>query len=148
MDISEAQTRFDAGAWRTIQSSRKLAACRQIEAALYHLHLGGFECAVTLALAAEGQLPETDATTLWNALKRHRSDKEYLSLINDLRDWLKHLKEPDQRDISEFEAVIALVRATTKYFATFNEETADMQAFIRWCVSKQVFWSEGAPAGR
>jgi hypothetical protein len=141
MDELEVQKRFDAGGWKTIQSNRKLAACRQIEAALYHLHLGGYECAATLALAAEGQLPDTDATTLWNALKRHRSDKEYLSLINELRDWLKHRKEPDQRDISEFEAVIALVRATTKYYAAFNEETVDMQTFIRWCVSKKVFWS-------
>ncbi len=41
-----------------IKTTRKLAAQRQIDAAIAHLHEAELECAVTLAAAAEGLLPQ------------------------------------------------------------------------------------------
>ena len=41
-----------------IKTTRKLGAQRQIDAAIAHLHEAELECAVTLAAAAEGLLPQ------------------------------------------------------------------------------------------
>ena len=43
---------------RVVQTNKQLAAERQIHAAIAHFRAGGFECAITLCHAAEGQLPE------------------------------------------------------------------------------------------
>jgi hypothetical protein len=35
-------------------------------------------------------------------------------------------------DIFEFEVVLAIIRATTKFFAAYQETSADMEAFDNW----------------
>jgi hypothetical protein len=43
---------------RVIQTSKRLAAEREIHAAIAHFRAGDFECAITLCGAAEGEIPE------------------------------------------------------------------------------------------
>ena len=91
----------------------ELSALRQIEAAIDHMYAGQFECAVTLALAAEDHMPRSDAVYLQNELEK-RVSKKGMSTFYLLRNWLKHHIEPDEFKFSDFEAAIALVRATSK----------------------------------
>ena|ERR1043165_371299 len=131
-------TKHDESVWKKIQTTKRLAAERQIHAAIRHLLSGEFECAVTLALAAEDQLPDTSEPTLWNVLKQQVVPSD-MRVFNDLRDWLKHGSGKDAREISELEVAIALIRATTRYFAVFKFETDEMRAFVKWCTDKGRF---------
>ena len=45
---------------KSIETKIRFASMRQIHEAIQHLHRGDFECAITLAGAGEGMLPETD----------------------------------------------------------------------------------------
>jgi hypothetical protein len=53
-----------------IETSKKLSALRQIRAAMGHFHLKQFECAITLAGAAEGQSETNALDHAFNVLKR------------------------------------------------------------------------------
>lgn len=143
--IGDALGRFRAGNWATIQSSWQLSAQRQIEASILHLYSREYECAVTLALAAEDQIPEPDGIYLFKAIKGLVSDKRHFDLINDLRNWLKHYKPPAEREISEFEAAVAAVRAVSKFFAAYGIETPIMERFVLWCVEKKLITQQVAP---
>ena len=52
-----------------IETTKQLAALRQITAAIEHLHKREYECAITLAAAAEGLLPPTDEPHIFSDLK-------------------------------------------------------------------------------
>ena len=54
---------------RYTETTRKLAAQRQIGAALVHLHKGDLECAISLAAAAEGTLPPTEEPHIFQILR-------------------------------------------------------------------------------
>jgi hypothetical protein len=56
---------------RVIKTTKRLAAERQIHAAITHFQRGDFECAITLCSAAEGQMPEpSDPTHFFAILKQ------------------------------------------------------------------------------
>jgi hypothetical protein len=95
--------------------SRKEAALQQIHMAIRLFRSRDFACAITLALAAEEQLPDADAPYVFKQLKQ-KVPKEK-AMFNLVRNWLKHHKEPDEIDLYEFEVVIALMRATPKFTA-------------------------------
>jgi len=124
-------SRHNEGAWLKIQTNRKLSARRQIHAAIRHLSAGDYECAVTLSLAAEDQLPDSERLYLWNVLKQKIPDNASRDVLNELRNWLKHWNGPDGREISEFEVAIALNRATSKYFAAFGEKSDEIDAKLK-----------------
>lgn len=130
--------RYVESDWAKIQTTKKLSAMKQIDAAIAHFRSGDFECAVTLALAAEGQLPETGSMDLYKAIKQHLPGKTEIDILNDLRNWLKHPSGDNSREVSEFEIAIALLRATSRYFAMFKEKTTAMDEFILWSVSKDL----------
>jgi hypothetical protein len=128
--------RHDETLWTAHKTTRQLSALRQIEAAIDHLYAGQLECAVTLALAAEGQLPNSDKPYLYKVLKDQVANSE-MPVFDKLRNWLKHCKE-DEMEFSDFEVAIALVRATSKYFATYSQSSPKMEAFVGWCQSKRL----------
>jgi hypothetical protein len=130
-------SRHDETLWSTVKTNRQLSALRQIEAAVDHMYAGQFECAVTLALAAEDHMPRSDAVYLQNELEK-RVSKKGMSTFNLLRNWLKHHIEPDEFEFSDFEAAIALVRATSKFFATYRTTTPKLEGFVSWCRSKKL----------
>ena len=132
-------SRHDEALWSNHKTNRQLSARRQIDAAIDHMNAGSLECAVTLALAAEGQLLSSKASYLFNALKA-RVPNEEMPKFNILRNWLKHhdQNQHDEIEFYDFEVGIALIRATSKFFATYGQSSEKMEAFVVWCRSKQL----------
>lgn len=129
-------SRHDKTLWKTIKTNRQLSALRQIEAAIDHLYAGECECAITLALAAEDHMPRSEAVYLFNELAKREPSK--IGEFNELRNWLKHHIEPDEFEFSDFEAAIAVVRAASKFFATYRKTSPKLESFVDWCTSKKL----------
>ena len=55
-----------------------------------------------------------------------------VDMFNDVKNWLKHIRPPDGIEITDFEAALALVRATTKFKAVFGESSPTMDEFTDW----------------
>lgn len=116
--------------------SRKQAAIRQIEGAIVFFRRGEYACAITLSLAAEDQIQDTNEPHVFKSI-RERAPHIYKQ-FNRVRDWLKHCnpKEPEEMDIYEFEVVVAILRATTKFFAAYQEKPIKIEAFDNWAKTK------------
>jgi hypothetical protein len=120
--------------------TKKEAAQRQIDVAINLLHDREYESAITLACAAEGQMAGTpDHPHLFGVMQQKRpagfaTASEWVTWVNETRDWLKHptpqLRE--KRGIGEYEAWLMLVRAVSKYYAVFREDTDNMNRFVEW----------------
>lgn len=110
--------------------SRKQAALQQIEEAIGLFWAGQYACAITLSLAAEDQIPGTNEPHVFKLLKERAPaiSKEF----NQVRNWLKHYNEPNEMDIFELEVVFAIVRATSKFVAAYQEFSVDIEAFDTW----------------
>lgn len=67
---------------KEIKTSKQEAALKQIRAAISHFRSEEFECAMTLAAAAEGLLPATDKPHIFQILKGKASDLELNLVIN------------------------------------------------------------------
>ena len=94
-----------------------------------------YECAITLAAAAEGLLPPTDEPHLFSDMKEFIPPDEFKYLdFNMVVNWLKHYKpeDPDPFSILESEAVMLLQRAITKFIAVYRQSTQPMEAFLEW----------------
>src|SRR5216684_6502041 len=98
MDLSDA-----------VETTITLASLRQIQAAIAHFEKGEFECAVTLAAAGEGMLPDPpdDSTYIFGVL-RHRDDET--TQFNLVINWLKHGKDYKSAKIDQFEAAFIIAR--------------------------------------
>jgi hypothetical protein len=79
-----------------VAMTKKEAAFRQITAAIKHFESEEYECAITLAGAAEGQLfTEDGSRDLFSELKMRvppefKDKQEWVARLNETRDWLKH----------------------------------------------------------
>jgi hypothetical protein len=111
--------------------SREQAALQQITMAIRLLHEREFASAITLALAAEDQIPETDQPHLLGVL-RHKAPGA-IDKFNEIRNWLKHSRPPDEQVIYEFEVVVALMRATSKFLASYRAGPPEIEKFVQWC---------------
>jgi hypothetical protein len=116
---------------------------RQIHCAIEHLHRGDYECAITLAGAAEGMLPDT-----WKphfrqkvkALSQSSEIQEEGGAIgeNDYINWLKHgsLKRGgprfDATTIPVEESLVVVYRAITKYNAVYDDFSPQMLSYLGW----------------
>jgi hypothetical protein len=121
-----------------IETTKQLAALRQIVAAIEHFHKQEFECVITLAAAAECLLPPTDGPHLFRQIGGRMTSTEFKKTnLNFLVTWLKHddPEDPESVVISEFEAVIALQRAITKFIAVYHESSTGMEEFLAWARS-------------
>jgi hypothetical protein len=124
--------------------TKKEAAQRQIDVAINLLYEKEYESAITLAGAAEGQIAGSDHH-LFAALRQVRS-AEYDSTsqrathLNETRDWLKHATPHlrEMRGIAEFEAWVMVIRAISKYYAVFREETKNMNRLIEWSRARDL----------
>ncbi|PDT86901.1 hypothetical protein CO669_28485 [Bradyrhizobium sp. Y36] len=111
------------------------AASRQVEAAIGALERGRFEVALTLAGAAEGMI-KRDGHHLFVALRdnpqakeRTAEKKDWISLLNRERDWLKHGGD-DAMTVECFDAAMMIARALSKLEA--NDWTPRMEDFRKW----------------
>lgn len=124
-------------ACRVIQTNKRLAAERQIHAAISHYRAGEFECAITLSSAAEGQIPtpETPNHAL-GVLQQHSKSwtKKEKEIFNLTANWLKHDMPPLKVDIAIDELIVKfwLVRAISKYRATYGFSTSEMISVFPW----------------
>ena len=90
-----------------IETTKRLAAQRQIDAAISHLLKSELECAITLANGAEGLLPETESRQIFAYLREHPLSKQVD--FDKTIGWLKHRTQPDAATIFEFEAAVVVV---------------------------------------
>jgi hypothetical protein len=122
-----------------IRTTKQLAAVRQITAAIEHLYKRDFECAITLAAAAESLLPPTADPHLFQSLKEYLPAAEFKELnVNRAVNRLKHynLDDPDPVTITEVDAVMALQRAITKFIAVYHRTTQQMEDLFGWARDK------------
>ena len=113
-----------------MHTTKKESSQRQIEVAIQLLRDQKLDCAITLAAAGEGILPPTEDPHLFAALQPHNAELEINLVIN----WLKHSKEndPEEAQITEFEAVIVIARAITKFVAVYHQSSQPFEDFLRW----------------
>jgi hypothetical protein len=114
-----------------VKTTKKLSALRQTCAAIEHLHKKDYECAITLAGAAEGQVKEKTTNHLFRLiLKTFRSDE-----ANVFIHWLKHPSGLDKAEITEQEVVVTIIRAVQKFVDTYEESHPRFETFSEWCIA-------------
>jgi hypothetical protein len=103
---------------------------RQIHAAIEHWRRGDFECAITLAGAAERMLPEID--------EPQYRELQDVARVNEISNWLIHgasrygakSERTDGIVIEELDTVVAIHRAILKFEAVFwKGKTPQMTSF-------------------
>jgi hypothetical protein len=134
-----------------IETTVRFASMRQIHASIDHLHIGDFECAITLAGAGEGMLAPTDnphfrQKVIALAARLPKAEEGGAGPIadspNDYINWLKHGtikpggKRIEKAKIEETEVIATIWRAITKFEAVYGDLAADrtpqMLGFENW----------------
>jgi hypothetical protein len=130
-----------------IETNVHFASMRQIHAAIDHLHRGDWECAITLAAAAEGMLPPTDEAHFRKRVNALSSSVEIreeggATGANDYINWLKHgtLARGGPRveggRITELEVIDTIWRAISKFEVVYvkgpEDRTPQMLSFANW----------------
>ena len=123
-----------------VSTTKKLAAERQIHAAINHYQAGDFECAITLCSAAEGLMPEPDLPTHLFAVLRERAQEDpqlQRDQFNYAATWLKHqtFNYRDDVELPEWLVKGWLNRAISKYRAVYGAGTAPMIQLFPWAAS-------------
>ena len=113
-----------------IETTKRLAAQRQIDAAVSHLLKSELECAITLANGAEGLLPETESRQIFAYLREHPLSKQ-IDLDKTIS-WLKHRTQPDAATNFEFEAAVVVARVMSKFAAAYTEVPSEWYEFLSW----------------
>ncbi|MET4513744.1 hypothetical protein [Bradyrhizobium sp. I1.7.5] len=128
---SPLQIDIDASLFLTLHK----AATRQVDAAIDALQAGDFDVALTLAGAAEGMIERT-GHRMFGWLKLHPkamerfTQREWITILNTERDWLKHGGQPSMQ-ISVAEAAFMIARAASK----LEDWTPKMVAFKIWLLA-------------
>ena len=117
-----------------IETTKRLAAQRQIDAAVSHLLKSELECAITLANGAEGLLPETESRQILAYLREHPLSKQVD--FDKTIGWLKHRTQPNAATIFEFEAAVVVARVMSKFAAVYTEVPSEWYEFLSWGVVK------------
>ena len=132
--------------------TKKQASLRQLHAALDHLRDGGYESAITLAGAAEGQLSGRVEVDFWLLFKlvvrEERSDlKTVISEFNETRDWLKHPTKQlsEARYLHADEAWIACLRAAMQFVSVFRQQSSKMDHLFKHAEKRSFIDNGTAP---
>ena len=138
---------------RSIDTNIRYASMRQIHAAIEHINRGDFECAITLAGAAEGMLPNTDEPHFRQkmlALEKAMAAADKFNRANTFINWLKHgTIDPggprhENATIGLLDPLATIYRAITKFEAVYDDLSPTFSArFISgYCSSAQTpSWS-------
>jgi hypothetical protein len=126
-----------------IETDIRLASMRQIHCAIEHLERGDFECAITLAAAAEGMLPEPGKTYFRGKVKAMSKSEEIKAAggaigPNDYSNWLKHSTLNNARvenaTIPDEESVVWICRAISKFNAVYDGASPQMVSYRDWAI--------------
>ena len=117
-----------------VNTTRKVAPIRQIRTAISCLHNGDYECAITLAHAAEGMVPDKregdDRKPLFKLMRERLPDDD----PNLFSNWLKHPRGADKATISVFEVVVMIARAIHKFVWYYGESNDHFELFQDWAM--------------
>ena len=125
----------------SIDTHIRLSSMRQINRAIDHCINGEYECAITLAHAGEGMLPEPEKPYLRHKIKAMSKSEEIqdaggLTGPNDISVWLKHGTLNGARTeaitIPAEESVAFVCRAISKFEAVYGEISPQMLGFRKW----------------
>ena len=116
-----------------IETTKRLAAQRQIDAAVNHLHKSELESAITRATAAEGLLPNTESRHIFAYLSEHPLSGQVD--IDKTINWLNRSAPPDAATIFEFEAAVVIARVMSKFAAAYTEAPTEWYDFLSWGVA-------------
>jgi hypothetical protein len=121
-----------------VRTTKKLSAQRQILMAIKCIDSVDYECAITLAGAAEGQIdekqiPEGTPSHLFRVLRAHFAKAP----VNEDITWMKHSSGAFERDVTQFDVALTISRAIQKYVATYQETHAKFEEFSQWAVMKR-----------
>jgi hypothetical protein len=127
---------------KSIDTNTRYASMRQIHAAIEHIKRGDFECAITLAGAAEGMLPDTDEPHFRQkmiALEKAMPevDKKFKG-ANNFINWLKHGRivkngpRYENATIGLLDPLATIYRAITKFEATYDDLSPQMKGYKSW----------------
>jgi hypothetical protein len=114
------------------EDDQQLSAQRQICAAIEHFHKKDYECAITLADAAEGQVKEKTSNHLFRLIRKKFSSDETNAFIT----WMKHPSGLDRAEITEQEVVVTIIRAIQKFVGTYEATCVDFENFSQWATQK------------
>jgi hypothetical protein len=133
-----------------VRTTKKLSAMRQILMAIRCIDSVDYECAVTLAGAAEGQIdekliPADTELHLFRVIRRYFSSEETNADVV----WMKHPSGKFNRDVTQFDVALTISRAIQKYVAAYQETHVRFEDFSQWAVEKKHIprpLTEKAPA--
>ena len=120
-----------------METSKFESSFRQTETAIVLFKEGKYDCAITLAAAAENMLPDTDKWHIFQALKDDErfSEMHYNLMIN----WLKHSNRPETQaeraTLSEIEVVVVIARAISKFNAVYGQTCENFEDFLNWATA-------------
>jgi tRNA threonylcarbamoyladenosine modification (KEOPS) complex Cgi121 subunit len=124
-----------------IETTMRLASMRQIHGAVDHIYRGDYECAITLASAAENMLVEPSAPYLRQKIKGLADSEEIKAAggatgPNDFATWLKHGTfngiKTEQATIPDEESVAWVLRAISKFNTVYDDLSPQMRSFRQW----------------
>jgi len=103
----------------------------QIDTAIEMFYRRNWGCAITLALAAETQIPNPETTFVTSKL-RSVYGAEFIDRLNEPRNWLKHPSGPDTATLLEMDAFIAILRSISKFSSQYRAWSEPMAKFDAW----------------
>ncbi|WP_316204718.1 hypothetical protein [Bradyrhizobium sp. SZCCHNS3004] len=121
----------------SIETNVRYASMRQIHAAIEHHRCQDWECAITLAAAAEGMLPATDEPHFRQKIKELAASLSepngYSNDPNEVINWLKHGSYKGERretvGIDDSEPPAVIWRAITKFYAVYTDVSPQMRSW-------------------
>lgn len=117
-------------AQRIVQTSKRLAAERQIHAAIAHFHAGDFECDYAVQRRrgsdARGERLDLPFRQLRDRATECPAPHGQKDDFNDLAAWMKHGVGAEDVELEEMEVKIWLWRAISKYRAVYGIGTPEM----------------------
>jgi hypothetical protein len=128
---------------------------RQIHAAIWHFERQDYECAITLAAAAEGMLPATEKPYFHQKVKALAAglpdEAEGAKAPNDVITWLKHGtyngRTCDSARIEPLaECAPTIWRAISKFNAVYDDVSPQMASWAKAVGAELLAEKESRPA--
>ena len=105
--------------------SRVASAINHIETAIELLYRGNLDCAISLAVSVGEMLPPSEV--LYSASPMKLDSSQIIAV-----DWLKNDGCLRQIEMTEFDAVVVIVRVINALVAAYGQTSDKVDEFMRW----------------